>query len=99
MDLESRFYIQRPPIETLCYEAITQPGALIRIKAPRQMGKTSFMARILPQAEQQGSWIVPLSCQLANQRIFNNSDTFLQWFCASVSLELGLLDPEQLAKH
>ncbi|MBD2124619.1 AAA-like domain-containing protein [Trichocoleus sp. FACHB-262] len=99
MDLESRFYIQRPPIETLCYEAIAQPGALIRIKAPRQMGKTSLMARILHQAEQQGSRIVPLSFQLANQRIFNNSDTFLQWFCASISLELGLLDPEQLAKH
>ncbi|MBD3883684.1 AAA-like domain-containing protein [Phormidium tenue FACHB-886] len=99
MDLESRFYIDRPPIESLCYEAIAQPGALIRVKAPRQMGKTSLMARILHQAEQQGSRIVPLSFQLANQRIFNSSDTFLQWFCASVSLELGLLDSEQLAKH
>jgi transcriptional regulator with XRE-family HTH domain len=99
MDLESQFYIDRPPIETLCYEAVTQPGALIRIKAPRQMGKTSLMARILHHAEQQGARVVPLSFQLANQRIFQNSDTFLQWFCASVSLELGLLDSEQFAKH
>lgn len=99
IDLESRFYIQRPPIEKLCYEAIAQPGALIRIKAPRQMGKTSLMARILQQAKQQGARTIPLSFQLANQRSLTNSDTFLQWFCASVSLELGLLDPDQLASH
>lgn len=99
MDLASAFYMERPPIESRCYETITQPGALIRIKAPRQMGKTSLMARILHHAKQQGSQTVTLSFQLANQRVLRNSDTFLQWFCANVSLELGLLDPEQLAKY
>jgi len=93
----SPFYIERPPIEERCYETITQPGALIRIKAPRQMGKTSLMARILHHAEQQGSRTVALSFQLANQRVFANSDKFLQWFCAIVGLELGL--PDQLAKY
>ncbi|MEG4283704.1 AAA-like domain-containing protein [Microcoleus sp. A006_D1] len=96
VDLASRFYIDRPPIESRCYEAIAQPGALIRIKAPRQMGKTSLMARILHHAEVQGSRTVALSFQLANRRIFANSDTFLQWFCASVGQELGML--EQLPK-
>jgi transcriptional regulator with XRE-family HTH domain len=96
VDLASRFYIDRPPIESRCYETIGQPGALIRIKAPRQMGKTSLMARILHHAEQQGSRTVALSFQLANRRVFANSDTFLQWFCASVGQELGML--EQLPK-
>jgi transcriptional regulator with XRE-family HTH domain len=99
VELISHFYINRPPIESLCYETIRQPGALIRIKAPRQMGKTSLMARILHHAERQGSHSVALSLQLANQRVFANSDTFLQWFCASISLELGLLNSEQLAKY
>jgi hypothetical protein len=45
--LDSPFYVERPPIERLCYETIVQPGALIRIKAPKQMGKTSLMLRIL----------------------------------------------------
>ncbi|MEQ8385036.1 MAG: AAA-like domain-containing protein [Coleofasciculus sp. A1-SPW-01] len=99
VDLDSTFYINRPPIESVCYETITRPGALIRIKAPRQMGKTSLMARILRHAEQQGSQTVALSLQLANQRILANSNTFLEWFCASVSLALGRLDPEQLAKY
>ncbi|MDQ2099648.1 MAG: AAA-like domain-containing protein [Tychonema bourrellyi B0820] len=96
VDLVSRLYIDRPPIESRCYETISQPGALIRIKAPRQMGKTSLMARILHHAEQQGSRTVALSFQLANRRIFANSDTFLQWFCASIGQELGML--EQLPK-
>jgi transcriptional regulator with XRE-family HTH domain len=96
VDLASRFYIDRPPIESRCYETIAQPGALIRIKAPRQMGKTSLMARILHHAEQQGSRTVALSFQLANRRVLANSDTFLQWFCASVGQELGML--EQLPK-
>ena len=96
VDLASRLYIDRPPIESRCYETISQPGALIRIKAPRQMGKTSLMARILHHAEQQGSRTVALSFQLANRRIFANSDTFLQWFCASIGQELGML--EQLPK-
>ncbi|NEP57192.1 MAG: molecular chaperone Tir [Symploca sp. SIO2G7] len=97
VDLASPFYIERPPIEERCYETITQPGALIRIKAPRQMGKTSLMARILHHAEQQGSRTVALSLQLANQRVFVNSDRFLQWFCTIVGLELGI--PNQLAKY
>ncbi|MFP4100476.1 AAA-like domain-containing protein [Coleofasciculus sp.] len=99
VDLDSTFYINRPPIESVCYETITRPGSLIRIKAPRQMGKTSLMARILHHAEQQGSQTVALSLQLANQRILANSNTFLEWFCASVSLALGRLDPDQLAKY
>ncbi|NJK75926.1 MAG: molecular chaperone Tir [Microcoleus sp. SU_5_6] len=96
VDLASALYIDRPPIESRCYETIGQPGALIRIKAPRQMGKTSLMARILHHAEQQGSRTVALSFQLANKRVFANSDTFLQWFCASIGQELGML--EQLPK-
>jgi transcriptional regulator with XRE-family HTH domain len=92
VELESLFYMERPPIEIRCYEAISQAGALIRIKAPRQMGKTSLMARILHHAEKQGSRTVALSLQLANKRVFRDSDTFLQWFCASLGQELGLLE-------
>ncbi|MCC5641068.1 AAA-like domain-containing protein [Nostoc sp. CHAB 5844] len=47
--LNSAFYIERYSLESLryiiesfCYDAIAQPAALIRIKALRQMGKTSL---------------------------------------------------------
>lgn len=88
VDLISEFYIERPPIESRCKEAILKPGSLIRIKAPRQMGKTSLMARILYQASQQDYLTVPLSFQLADGKVFADLDKFLQWFCASVGRRL-----------
>jgi hypothetical protein len=54
VELASAFYVERKGIEDRCYEAIAKPGSLIRIKAPRQMGKTSLMARILHRANALG---------------------------------------------
>ncbi|MEH2094757.1 AAA-like domain-containing protein [Nostoc sp.] len=90
VDLVSEFYIERPPIESRCYEVILKPGSLIRIKAPRQMGKTSLMARILHHASQQGCLAVSLSFQLADGKVFADLDKFLQWFCASVGRKLRI---------
>ncbi|NES23678.1 MAG: TIR domain-containing protein [Symploca sp. SIO3E6] len=94
LDVASAFYVERPPIESRCYETITQPGSLIRIKAPKQMGKTTLMARILHQAGEQGYRTVPLSFQLADSKVFRDLDQFLRWFCASVGRRLRL--PNQL---
>lgn len=95
--LNSPFYVERPPIERLGYETILQPGALIRIKAPKQMGKTSLMARILSSARTKGYKTVTLSFQLADATVFSNLTRFLQWFCAIVSRSLGV--PNQLAEY
>jgi len=88
--LDSSFYVQRATTEAECYKTVLQPGGLIRIKAPRRMGKTSLMSRILFQAAQQGCQTVSLSFQLAEKAIFQNLDPFLQWFCANVGLGLQL---------
>ena len=95
--LDSIFYVEQPLIESECYRAILQPGALIRIKAPRRMGKTSLMARILHQATKLGYRSVPLSLQLAERGVFQNLDKFLQWFCASVGL--GLQQPNRIENY
>ena len=92
VDIASEFYVERPPIEERCYQAILKPSALIRIKAPRQMGKTSLMARILYHAAEAGYKTVPLSFQLADEIVFSNLDAFLQWFCVSITSELELPD-------
>ena len=89
----SSFYVERPPVESRCYEEITRPGALIRIKAPSQMGKTSLMVRILAHAKQQNPSevrTVALSLQRAERSIFNDLDKFLRWFCASITRKLQL---------
>ena len=94
VDVASQFYIERQPIEERCYQTILQPSALIRIKAPRQMGKTSLMARILHHGARQGYCTVPLTFQLVDKGVFANLDKFLKWFCAYVGRELHL--PNQL---
>jgi hypothetical protein len=95
--LDSPGYLDRFPCEANSYKAIVQPGALIRIKAPRRMGKTSLMARMLHQADQKGYRTVSLSFQLADKAVFQSLDKLLQWLCASVSLGLQL--PNHLTNY
>jgi serine/threonine protein kinase len=92
VSLTSTFYIPRPPIENDCYEAILQPGALIRIKAPRQMGKTSLLTRVLDSGNQRGYQTAYLNLQSADAEFFTSLDKFLQWFCGCVAQELNLQD-------
>ncbi|MEO0537235.1 MAG: AAA-like domain-containing protein [Cyanobacteria bacterium P01_A01_bin.123] len=88
--LASAFYVDRVPYEAQCYEAIGRPGALIRLKAPRQMGKTSLMARILHQAREKGYQAIPISFQHADRAVFENLGSLLQWFCTKVARKLHL---------
>lgn len=95
--LTSNFYVERPPIESSCYQEIVQPGALIQIKGFRQMGKTSLMAKILNRAREKNYRTVTLSLQLADAKVFTNLDKFLKWFCACVAQSLLL--PNNLADY
>ncbi len=90
--LSSGLYIERPPNETDCYREIVQLGALIRIKAPRQMGKTSLMARVLNYAKEQGYQAIPLSFQRADNKLFTDLDLFLRWFCEQIGRRLKRLN-------
>ncbi|MBM0743348.1 AAA-like domain-containing protein [Phormidium sp. CLA17] len=95
--LDSALYIERSPHEAQCYREILQPGTLIRIKAPRQMGKTSLMSRILYQARAKGFQTVPLSFQHADVGIFSSLSALLQWFCGKVARKLRL--PHQIDQY
>jgi transcriptional regulator with XRE-family HTH domain len=95
MCLNSNFYIDRPILESLCYEAVLQPGTLLVVRAPKQMGKTSLMNRILVRARSLRYRTVSLSLQLADADILQNLERFLQWFCARVGKQLGL--PNEIA--
>lgn len=88
--LDSIFYVERPPIEMDCYETILRPGALIRVKAPRQMGKTSLLSRILHYVSEQGYQKAAFSFQSADAKCLKDLDLFLKWFCARISNELNL---------
>ncbi|MEG4499520.1 AAA-like domain-containing protein, partial [Microcoleus sp. F10-C6] len=92
VSLDSPLYIDRPPIESDCYQTIVKPGALIRIKAPRQMGKTSLVQRILYHAKEKGYQTAYLNFQWADGSFLTNLDELLQWFCGEITNELNLED-------
>lgn len=88
--LNSPFYIPRPPIEAQVCEEICKPGALVRVKAPREMGKTSLLLRVLDQAQQQGYLTVYLNLEQMDQAICADLNRFLRSLCASVTRQLQL---------
>ena len=83
-------YVDRPPIESRCYETILQPGSLLRIKAAKRMGKTSLIDRILDRAAKENYRTVRLNLLQADQAVLKGLDEFLRWFCTFVSRRLGL---------
>ena len=100
IDLEpwvASYYVERFPVEAQCYEAIIQEGALIRIKAPQEMGKTLLLSQILHHAQHQDIAPVILSLRLADTDTFASLDKFLQWFCLNVGDQLNL--PNKIYSH
>ncbi len=90
MQLASQFYVQREPWESRCYGQIEKKAGLIRIKAPRQMGKTSLLARICHHATEQGYRTATLDFLETDEAIFEDLTVFLKRFCAMVSRKLGI---------
>jgi AAA-like domain len=88
--LNSEFYVERPLIETQAHQAIVRPGALIHIKAPQRMGKTSWLIRLLNEAETQGLRTVRLNLRQADSSVLTSLDKFLRWFCANLANQLKL---------
>lgn len=88
--LDSALYVKRPPSESQAYEEIVKPGALIRIKAPKQMGKSSLVMRILAQAQVRGYRTVRLNLFQAEDNVISNLERLLRWFCANITLQLEL---------
>ncbi|MBR8839508.1 MAG: AAA-like domain-containing protein [Stigonema ocellatum SAG 48.90 = DSM 106950] len=84
------YYIERPPIESNCDKEILKPGALIRIKAPNEMGKTFLITKILEHVPQEEYRVVRLSIRRVEQDILNSLKKFLHWFCSEVSKQLSL---------
>ena len=88
--LASSFYIERSHLELTCYQEIIQPGSLLCIKAPKKMGKTSLLSRILAYAQNQHYQTVRLNLAQAGTENLTSIRKLLRWFCANVTQQLGL---------
>ncbi|MEQ8464544.1 AAA-like domain-containing protein [Coleofasciculus sp. E1-EBD-02] len=90
VSLNSPLYIERPPLETLAYQTLVQPGCAIRICAPKQMGKSSLMLRLLDFAQTQHYSIVYLDCKQICPSWLSDINRFLWGFCSHVAKQLGV---------
>lgn len=93
--LSSRFYLERSSIESRCYRAIKEPGALIRIKAPKQMGKTSLLKRIRAEAKKNAYSTVYLNFSLIDTDKLESENKFLRCFYAYTFNKLPTAPPLQ----
>ncbi|XDE60821.1 AAA-like domain-containing protein [Arthrospira platensis BEA 1257B] len=90
ISINSPFYIERPPIEEMGYNELQQPGCVVRIKAPRKMGKSSLLNRMLTQAVSWGYGTVYLNFLEVDAETFNSLEQLVRWFCANATKQLKL---------
>ncbi len=90
VSLYSKLYIPRSPIEELVNREICRSGSIIRIKAPKGMGKTSLKFRTLDYAKSLGYYTVHLDLNLVDTDKFLDLNVFLRWLCSIVSRSLDI---------
>ncbi|MDM8527973.1 AAA-like domain-containing protein [Anaerolineales bacterium HSG24] len=95
---DSVFYITRPPHDKDCWEYLKNHPATITVQAPRQMGKSSMLIRMLDKIkkEQPHHQSVFIGFQGVPRTYISNTELdiklLLQWFCRSIGDELGVED-------
>lgn len=90
--LDSYFYIERPPLERKVYREVTQSGCVIRIRGPKQMGKSSLVLRLLAFAQKLGYQTVNLNCYQFDRECLTNLNKLLLSLCWQIATKLGI-DP------
>jgi hypothetical protein len=90
LSIDSPLYIERPPAETLACEAINYSSCLLRIKAPRQMGKTSLLFRVIRRAQELAYGRVFLDFKGADSVILASFDRLMYWTCCCIIDQLQL---------
>ncbi len=96
MDPQSKFYIERSG-DRIGLDAIERQGVTITIKAPRQMGKSSLLMRIMDRAAQQGKRVAFLDFQLFDHDSLTDADAFFPQFCLWLTDELEM--DEDISKY
>jgi len=85
---ESIFYIAREDYKA--YDMLRSDYSLIRIKAPRQYGKTSLLSRLLKTARNEHYQVVAFNFQEFDHEMLENLDELLSFICDMVGLECDI---------
>lgn len=93
--LGSRFYVSRPA-DPAFHEAISRRDSIVLVKGPRQVGKTSLLARGLQAAREEGARVVLTDLQkLAPEQLTSASALFRafgEMMADQLDLDLSLDD-------
>lgn len=89
--LESKYYIKRKQEDSFI-KHIENPGSLLRIRGPRQFGKTSLLTRVIAYADEQEYDIVTIDFQEFEEDTMSDLDEFLWEFCSYFAEEFYLED-------
>ncbi len=96
MNPQSVFYVERRE-DRVALETIEDQGVTITIKAPRQMGKSSLLMRLIEAALKAGKQVAFLDFQLFDKSTLTDADTFFRQFCLWLTRELTL--PDQMTDY
>jgi hypothetical protein len=94
--LNSPFYMERE-LDERCKTQILQPYSLIRIKAPRQYGKTSILQRVSKHAEDNGHKVIDINFHEFSDSELSNLETLLAFICGFASDALDI--PEKIDEY
>lgn len=87
--LDSKYYVKRKgELSFICQ--IESPGALLRIRGPRQIGKTSLLTRVIAHASELKYNIITIDFQEFDEEIMSSLDSLLWEFCSYFAEEWGL---------
>ncbi len=88
---DSKYYIERP-FEDQFIQRVTDPGSLLRIRGPRQYGKTSLLARVINHARKNGHVVVGMDFQDFSENTLADRESMIWSFCNCIAEELDLED-------
>lgn len=87
--LGSSFYVVRPTDEEF-HAAIARRDSIVLVKGPRQVGKTSLLARGLQQAREAGAQVVLTHFQTLSGADFDSSETLLLALAETLAEQVDL---------
>lgn len=87
---DSRYYIPRSNLDSLVTSIISKKGQLLRIRGPKQSGKTTLLANNLDICYSEIFYPCLIDCRLADSRVLGDLSKFLKWLCIIVGRFLGL---------
>ena len=86
--LKSDYYVSRE-VDKECLQHINVEGALVRIKAPRQYGKTSLLSRLLDNVKENHK-IITISFHILDYDVLEDLDSLLKFIATRVIRKLKL---------